>query len=176
METAQHRDKVAKNQLAAITMFQISGVQEDPALNGPRSFLALRATDRRHFEFTDGRMGTDHSGCSDVFGRECRVATTQHFTGNGVPSRLSFPSPHVNVYAATIATTGVTAPLLFSSMKSTPFTLTPDRPGRGNSGEVGLPVADALGIRHKALAAFREFAKLTDAIVEGDDSPVIQLH
>ena len=34
----------------------------------------------------------------------------QHFIGNGVTPRLSFPSPHVNGYAATISTTGGTAP------------------------------------------------------------------
>jgi hypothetical protein len=42
METAQHRDRLAKNQPAEITMFQISEVQESPAFNGRRSFLALR--------------------------------------------------------------------------------------------------------------------------------------
>jgi hypothetical protein len=42
METAQHRDKLAKNQPAEITLFQISEVQESPAFNGRRSFLALR--------------------------------------------------------------------------------------------------------------------------------------
>ena len=42
METAQHRDKVAKNQPAEITMFQISEVQDSPAFNGRRSFLTLR--------------------------------------------------------------------------------------------------------------------------------------
>ena len=35
--------KEAKNQLAEITMFQISEVQESPAFNGRRSFLTLRA-------------------------------------------------------------------------------------------------------------------------------------
>ena len=43
METAQHWDKLAKNQPAEITMFQISEVQESPAFNGRRSFLTLRA-------------------------------------------------------------------------------------------------------------------------------------
>jgi hypothetical protein len=43
METAQHLDRLAKNQPAEITMFQISEVQESPAFNGRRSFLALRA-------------------------------------------------------------------------------------------------------------------------------------
>ena len=42
METAQHRDKLPKNQPAEITMFQISEVQESPAFNGRRSFLTLR--------------------------------------------------------------------------------------------------------------------------------------
>ena len=42
METAQHWDRLAKNQPAEITMFQISEVQESPAFNGRRSFLALR--------------------------------------------------------------------------------------------------------------------------------------
>ena len=40
--TAQHWDKLAKNQPAEITMFQISEVQESPAFNGRRSFLTLR--------------------------------------------------------------------------------------------------------------------------------------
>ena len=42
METAQHRDKSAKDQVAEITMFQISEVQESPAFNGRRSLLTLR--------------------------------------------------------------------------------------------------------------------------------------
>ena len=42
METAQHRDRLAKNQPAEIPMFQISEVQEAPAFNGRRSFLTLR--------------------------------------------------------------------------------------------------------------------------------------
>ena len=42
METAQHRDRLAKNQPAEIAMFQISEVQESPAFNGRRSFLTLR--------------------------------------------------------------------------------------------------------------------------------------
>ena len=40
--TAQHWDRLAKNQPAEIAMFQISEVQEAPAFNGRRSFLALR--------------------------------------------------------------------------------------------------------------------------------------
>jgi hypothetical protein len=43
METAQQWDRLAKNQPAEITMFQISEVQEAPAFNGRRSFLTLRA-------------------------------------------------------------------------------------------------------------------------------------
>jgi hypothetical protein len=43
METAQHRDRSAKNQPAEIAMFQISEVQESPAFNDRRSFLTLRA-------------------------------------------------------------------------------------------------------------------------------------
>ena len=46
METAQHWDRLAKNQPAEITMFQISEVQESPAFNGRRSFLTLRASTR----------------------------------------------------------------------------------------------------------------------------------
>ena len=42
METAQHWDRLPKNQPAEITMFQISEVQESPAFYGRRSFLALR--------------------------------------------------------------------------------------------------------------------------------------
>ena len=42
METAQHWDRLPKNQPAEITMFQISEVQESPAFNGRRSFLTLR--------------------------------------------------------------------------------------------------------------------------------------
>jgi hypothetical protein len=42
METAQHWDRMAKNQPAEIAMFQISEVQESPAFNGRRSFLTLR--------------------------------------------------------------------------------------------------------------------------------------
>ncbi|HIK92811.1 MAG TPA: hypothetical protein EYG03_12645 [Planctomycetes bacterium] len=42
METAQHWDRLAKNQPAEIAMLQISEVQEAPAFNGRRSFLALR--------------------------------------------------------------------------------------------------------------------------------------
>ena len=42
MKTAQHRDRLAKNQPAEITMFQISEVQESPACNGRLSFLTLR--------------------------------------------------------------------------------------------------------------------------------------
>ena len=44
METAQQWDRLAKNQPAEITMFQISEVQEAPAFNGGRNFLALRQT------------------------------------------------------------------------------------------------------------------------------------
>jgi len=51
METAQHWDRLAKNQPAEIAMFQISEVQESPAFNGRRSFLALRA--RSLFEHDD---------------------------------------------------------------------------------------------------------------------------
>jgi hypothetical protein len=47
METAQHCDRLAKNQPAEITMFQISEVQEAPAFNGRRSFLTLRANRRQ---------------------------------------------------------------------------------------------------------------------------------
>jgi len=46
METAQHWDRLAKNQPAEITMFQISEVQESPVFNGRRSFLALREAAR----------------------------------------------------------------------------------------------------------------------------------
>ncbi len=42
METAQHWDRLAKNQPAEIAMFQISLVQESPDFNGRRSFLTLR--------------------------------------------------------------------------------------------------------------------------------------
>jgi hypothetical protein len=42
METAQHRDRLAKNQPAEIAMFQIPEVQESHAFNGRRSFLTLR--------------------------------------------------------------------------------------------------------------------------------------
>ena len=35
-------DRLAKDQPAEITMFQISEVQESPAFNGRRSFLTLR--------------------------------------------------------------------------------------------------------------------------------------
>jgi len=42
METTQHWDRLAKNQPAEITMFQISEVQESPAFNGRLSFLTLR--------------------------------------------------------------------------------------------------------------------------------------
>ena len=42
METAQHLDRLPKNQPAEITLFQISEVQESPAFNGRRSFLTLR--------------------------------------------------------------------------------------------------------------------------------------
>jgi hypothetical protein len=42
METAQHWDRLAKNQPAEIVMFQISEVQESPAFNGRLSFLTLR--------------------------------------------------------------------------------------------------------------------------------------
>jgi len=42
METAQHWDRLAKDQPAEITMFQISEVQESPAFNGRRSSLTLR--------------------------------------------------------------------------------------------------------------------------------------
>ena len=38
METAQHWDRLAKNQPAEITMFQISEVQESPAFTDRRSF------------------------------------------------------------------------------------------------------------------------------------------
>ena len=44
METAQHWDRLAKNQPAEITMFQISEVQEAPAFNGRLSILTLRGT------------------------------------------------------------------------------------------------------------------------------------
>ena len=54
METAQHWDRLAKNQPAEITMFQISEVQEAPAFNGRLSFLTLRvslvATMRKPFD------------------------------------------------------------------------------------------------------------------------------
>jgi hypothetical protein len=39
-------DRLPKNQPAEITMFQISEVQEAPAFNGRRSFLALRGPER----------------------------------------------------------------------------------------------------------------------------------
>ena len=42
METAQHWDRLPKNQPAEITMFQISEVQESPACNGRLSFLTLQ--------------------------------------------------------------------------------------------------------------------------------------
>jgi hypothetical protein len=42
METAQHWDRLPKNQPAEITMFQISEVQEAPAFNGRLSYLTLR--------------------------------------------------------------------------------------------------------------------------------------
>ena len=38
-------DRLAKDQPAVITMFQISEVQESPAFNGRRSFLTLRASE-----------------------------------------------------------------------------------------------------------------------------------
>jgi hypothetical protein len=39
METAQHWDRLPKNQPAEITMFQISEVQESPAFNRWLSFF-----------------------------------------------------------------------------------------------------------------------------------------
>ena len=42
METAQHWDRLPKNQPAEIAMFQISEVQESPAFNGRRNFVSLR--------------------------------------------------------------------------------------------------------------------------------------
>jgi hypothetical protein len=42
METGQHWDRLPNNQPAEITLIQISEVQESPAFNGRRSFLALR--------------------------------------------------------------------------------------------------------------------------------------
>ena len=38
METAQHPDRLPKNQPAEIAMFQISEVQDSPPWNGWRSF------------------------------------------------------------------------------------------------------------------------------------------
>ena len=52
METAQHWDRLAKNQPAEITMFQISEVQEAPAFNGRRSFLTLRQRSERIHRLT----------------------------------------------------------------------------------------------------------------------------
>ena len=43
METAQHWDRLAKNQPTEIAMFQISEVQESPAFTDRRRFLTLRA-------------------------------------------------------------------------------------------------------------------------------------
>jgi hypothetical protein len=42
METAQHLDRLPKNQPAKIAMFQIAKVQEAPAFKGRRSLLTLR--------------------------------------------------------------------------------------------------------------------------------------
>ena len=52
MKTAQHRDKLAKNQPAEIAMFQIPEVQESPAFNGRRSFLTTRG--QTIANYTDG--------------------------------------------------------------------------------------------------------------------------
>ncbi len=40
--------QIAKDQLAEMTMFQISEVQESPAFNGRRSFLTLRGLSTRN--------------------------------------------------------------------------------------------------------------------------------
>jgi hypothetical protein len=56
--TAQHWDRLAKDQPAEITMFQISEVQEAPAFNGRRSFLTLRALSMNVGEATYGRLAT----------------------------------------------------------------------------------------------------------------------
>jgi hypothetical protein len=66
METARHWDKLAKNQPAEIAMFQISEVQESPAFNGRRSFLALRPPCREEKAHVSAAQahplidGTDH--------------------------------------------------------------------------------------------------------------------
>ncbi len=58
METAQHLDRLAKNQPAEIAMFQISEVQEAPAFNGGRSFLTLRVVVL--FSAYNNRMFSSH--------------------------------------------------------------------------------------------------------------------
>ena len=55
METPQHWDRLAKNQPAEITMFQISEVQESPAFTDRRSFLALRGIVVRQEDERTGR-------------------------------------------------------------------------------------------------------------------------
>ena len=55
VETPQHWDRLAKNQPAEITMFQISEVQESPAFTDRRSFLALRGIVVRQEDERTGR-------------------------------------------------------------------------------------------------------------------------
>ena len=84
METAQQRDRLAKNQPAEITMFQISVVQESPALNSRWSFLALRAGRTGDCRLPRGRTAHSHH----------RVA--QEWCESRRGSRISPPFRHQN--------------------------------------------------------------------------------
>ncbi len=73
METAQHWDSTAKNQPAEIAMFQILEVQESPAFNGRRSFLALRANKKEkspHFVRTRDRSDLALNSGAASFGNQ----------------------------------------------------------------------------------------------------------
>ena len=74
METAQHRDRLAKNQPAEIAMFQISEVQESPAFNGRRSFLTLRCC----FDYESDAVGIPRVvAVGNESGRHARVEQSQ---------------------------------------------------------------------------------------------------
>ena len=134
-ETAQHWDRLTKNQPAEITMFQILEVQESPAFNGRLSFLTLRGLkditespgellatiDRsvRAFAFAAGIRVGNEGRLEDRFQH-----ARQRMMHDAIPVRGSTDEPLLwfkNIERAVIAGTIGFAEQLLSQLPQFPF-------------------------------------------------------
>ncbi len=100
MKTAQHWDRLAKNQPAEMTIFQILAVQKSPAFNGRLSFLTLRAwyhvlgsLSSEAYFLAGCQAGLETGSLAAVARRQASSLERNVLTCPGKAAAMSFVSP-----------------------------------------------------------------------------------